>query len=132
MVGVVSVVCMVFLHSVLVVRQGLAMSSHMPQRTTRLMLMAPAPIDPGPDLVCRMAARSFAQVHDNESIFVTLYIRQLLWIFLRTNPLSYVFPRSVLVPPQSLSFQGTTSLCLRRTQEGFINKRSSIHKRQVT
>eukprot|EP00291_Cryptomonas_curvata_P020352 CAMPEP_0172178230 /NCGR_PEP_ID=MMETSP1050-20130122/15904_1 /TAXON_ID=233186 /ORGANISM="Cryptomonas curvata, Strain CCAP979/52" /LENGTH=94 /DNA_ID=CAMNT_0012850893 /DNA_START=492 /DNA_END=777 /DNA_ORIENTATION=- len=31
------------------------------QQTTRLMLLAPAPIDPGPDLVCRMAARSFAQ-----------------------------------------------------------------------
>mmetsp|Transcript_20177 Transcript_20177/g.39173 ORF Transcript_20177/g.39173 Transcript_20177/m.39173 type:complete len:82 (+) Transcript_20177:66-311(+) len=31
------------------------------QRTTKLMGMGPAPIDPGPDLVCRMAAKSFAQ-----------------------------------------------------------------------
>ena len=32
------------------------------QRTTKLEAMGPMPIDPGPDLVCRMAARSFAQV----------------------------------------------------------------------
>ena len=31
------------------------------QRTTKLMGMGPAPIDPGPDLVCRMAANSLAQ-----------------------------------------------------------------------
>ena len=29
---------------------------------TQLGGIGPAPIDPGPDLVCRMAARSFAQV----------------------------------------------------------------------
>lgn len=32
------------------------------QKTTKLMGMGPAPIDPGPDLVCRMAANSIAQV----------------------------------------------------------------------
>jgi hypothetical protein len=32
------------------------------QQTTKLEAMGPMPIDPGPDLVCRMAARSFAQV----------------------------------------------------------------------
>eukprot|EP00961_Rhodomonas_salina_P093847 1262549-Rhodomonas_salina.1 len=31
------------------------------QRTTKLAGMGPMPIDPGPDLVCRMAAKSFAQ-----------------------------------------------------------------------
>jgi hypothetical protein len=32
------------------------------QQTSKLMGMGPMPIDPGPDLVCRMAADSFAQV----------------------------------------------------------------------
>lgn len=32
------------------------------QKTTKLMGMGPPPIDPGPDLVCRMAADSLAQV----------------------------------------------------------------------
>ena len=34
------------------------------QQTSKLMGMGPMPIDPGPDLVCRMAADSFAQVKD--------------------------------------------------------------------
>ncbi len=36
--------------------------AHTGQRTTKLMGMGPMPINPGPDLVCRMAANSFAQV----------------------------------------------------------------------
>lgn len=40
---------------------GLAASMYYQQRTTKLAGMGPMPIDPGPDLVCRMAAKSFAQ-----------------------------------------------------------------------
>jgi hypothetical protein len=32
------------------------------QQTTKLEGIGPMPLDPGPDIVCRMAARSFAQV----------------------------------------------------------------------
>lgn len=39
-----------------------AQNMYYQQQTTKLEAMGPMPIDPGPDLVCRMAARSFAQV----------------------------------------------------------------------
>ena len=43
-------------------RAAHAQNMYYQQQTTKLEAMGPMPIDPGPDLVCRMAARSFAQV----------------------------------------------------------------------
>ena len=48
------------------------------QQTTKLAGIGPMPIDPGPDLVCRMAARSFAQVNHEVPVEILKHIFQLL------------------------------------------------------